>query len=104
MAEFAVKYGLDEDGLQVMDLIAKKDFLAQRLGISKHLLQVLFWKKGSVVITYWILRDLLPLAELALYRRDARGELTQDDVEEVYLDNRPSQQPNPVRWGGVVHG
>ena len=104
MAEFAVKYGLDKDGLRVKDLIAKKDFLAQRLGIPKHLLQVLSWKGGSVVITYRILRDVLPLAELALYREDARGDLTQHDVEEVYLDNCPTQQPNLVSWGRMVHG
>ena len=70
MAEFAVKYGLDADGLKVNDLIAQKDFLAWQLGVPSHLLQVLSWKSDSVVITYRIMQDVLPLVELALYRED----------------------------------
>ena len=104
MAEFAIKYKRDADGLQVIDLIAHRDFLTQQLGIPKHLLQVLSWKRGSVVIIYRTLRDVLPLAELALYREDARGELTQHGVEEIYFANHPSEQPNLVRWGGMVRG
>ena len=104
MAEFAVKYKLDADGLQVKDLIAHRDFLAHRLGIPEHHVQVLSWKGGSVVITYRILRDVLPLAELALYQEDAQRELTQHGVEEIYFADHPSEQPNLVRWGGMVHG
>ena len=104
MAEFAVKYGLDTDGLKVNDLIAQKDFLAQWLGVPSHLLQVLFWRRGSVVITYRIVQDALPLAELALYREDARAELTQHGVEDVYFANHPSEQPVLVRSRGMVHG
>ena len=107
MAEFAVKYGVDADGLQVMDLIDKKDFLAKRLGIPEHLLQVLSWKKGSVVITYRILQDVLPLAELALYREDAQGVLTQDDVKAVYFNSHPSDRHDrvcSVHGPWIVHG
>ena len=104
MAEFAVKYKLDADGLQVNDLIAQKDFLARRLSVPSHLLQVLSWERGSVVITYRIMRDVLPLAELALYREDARAELTQNGVEDVYFASRPSEQPGLVRSRGIVHG
>ena len=96
MAELVVKYRLDADGLLVKDLIAERDFLAQRLGIPEHLLQVLSWGRSSVVITYWILRDLLPLAELALCREDVQAELTQHGVEEVLLDSHPSEHPGPV--------
>ena len=100
MAELVVKYRLDADGLFVKDLITERDFLAQRLGIPEHLLQVLSWGQSSVVITYWILRDLLPLAELALCREDVRAELTQHGVEEVYLNSHPSEHPGPVSSGG----
>ena len=106
MAELAVKYRLNADGLHVKDLVTERDFLAQRLGLAKHLLQVLFWEPGSVVITYWIVRDMLPLAELALCRDEehVRAELTQHGVEDVYLDSRPSEHPGPVRSTGIVHG
>ena len=104
MAEFAVKYELDADGLQVKDLIAEKHFLAQRLGVPSHLLQVLSWRRGSVVITYRIVREVLPLAELALYREDAQTELTQHGVEDVYFASHPSEQPGLVRPRGIVHG
>ena len=104
MAEFAVKYKLDADGLQVNDLIAQKDFLAQRLGVPEHLLQVLSWERGSVVITYRIMRDVLPLAELALYREDARAELTQNGVVDVFFASHTSEQPGLVRSRGMVHG
>ena len=104
MAEFAVKYKLDADGLQVNDLIAQKDFLARRLSVPEHLLQVLSWERGSVVITYRIMRDVLPLAELALYREDARAELTQHGVEDVFFASYPSEQPGPVRPRGMIHG
>ena len=97
MAELVVKYRLDADGLTVNDLVTERDFLAQRLRVPEHLLQVLSWGHGSVVITYWILRDLLPLAELALCREDVRAELTQHGVEAVYLDNHLSEQLDPVR-------
>ena len=100
MAELVVKYRLDADGLFVKDLITERDFLAQRLGIPEHLLQVLSWGQSSVVITYWILRDLLPLAELALCREDVRAELTQHGVEEVYLNSHPSEHPVPVSSRG----
>ena len=96
MAEFAVKYDLDADGIYMTELIAKKDFLAQRLGIPKHHLQVLFWGRGSVVITYRVLRDVLPLAELAMYRENTQRELTQHGVKNVYFADHPSQQPNLV--------
>ena len=43
MAELTVKYRLDADGLTVKDLVTERDFLAQRLGIPEHLLQVLSW-------------------------------------------------------------
>ena len=104
MAELAVKYRLDEDGLLVKDLITKRDFLAQRLRLPKHLLQVLSWGKGSIVITYWIMQEVLPLAELALYREDARAELTQHGVENVHFASHPSEQPGLVRSRGMVHG
>ena len=100
MAELVVKYRLDADGLRVEDLITERDFLAQRLRIPEHLLQVLSWKNGSIVITYWILRDLLPLAELALCREDVRAELIQHGVEKVYLDGHPSEHPGPVSSRG----
>ena len=96
MAELVVKYRLDADGLLVKDLIAERDFLAQRLGIPEHLLQVLSWEDGSIVITYWMVRDLLPLAELALCREDVREELIQHGVVEVYLNRHPSEHPGPV--------
>ena len=96
MAELVVKYRLDADGLSVKDLIAERNFLAQRLDIPEHLLQVLSWGEGSIVVTYWIVRDLLPLAELALCREDVRAELTQHGVEEIYLGSHPSGHPVPV--------
>ena len=96
MAELTVKYRLDADGLLLKDLIAERDFLAQRLGIPEHLLQVLSWGGGSIVITYWILRDVLPLAELALCRENVQADLTQHGVENVYLDSHPSAQPGSV--------
>ena len=43
MAELVVKYNLDADGLIVQDLVTKRDFLAQQLGIPEHLLQALSW-------------------------------------------------------------
>ena len=95
MAEFAVKYDLDADGIYLNELIAKKDFLALHLGIPNHLLQVLSWGRGSV-ITYRVLRDVLPLAELALYRENTQRELTQHGVKNVYFADHPSQQPNLV--------
>ena len=101
MTKFVVKYRLDADGLSVKDLIAERDFLAQRLGIPEHLLQVLTWEEGSVVVTYWMVRDLLPLAELALCREDVRAELIQHGVEEVYLGSHPSEHPGPVNSPGV---
>ena len=96
MAEFAVKYDLDADGIYLNELIAKKDFLALHLGIPNHLLQVLSWGRGSVVITYRVLRDVLPLAELALYRENTQRELTQHGVKNIYFADHPSQQPNLV--------
>ena len=96
MAELTVKYKLDADGLLLKDLATERDFLAQRLGIPEHLLQVISWGGGCIVITYWIVRDVLPLAELALCREDVRAELTQHGVEEVYLDSHPSKHPGPV--------
>ena len=96
MAELVIKYRLDADGLLVKDLIAERDFLAQKLGIPKHLLKVLSWGQSSVLITYWMLRDLLPLAELALCREDVRAELAQQGVKEVYLSSHPSEHPGPV--------
>ena len=102
MAELVVKYRLDADGLLVKDLIAERDFLAQRLGIPEHLLQVLSWGDGSIVITYWIVREVLPLAELALCKEDVRAELTQHGVEAIYLDSHPSVHPGPVRSGEMV--
>ena len=41
MAELVVKFRLDAGSLSVKDLIAERDFLAQRLDIPEHLLQVL---------------------------------------------------------------
>ena len=104
MAELTVKYRLDAGGLIVKDLIAERDFLAQQLGIPEHLLQVLSWGYSSVVITYWMVRNVLPLAELALCREDIRAELIQHGVEEVYLNSHPSEQPGPVSSRGMVHG
>ena len=104
MAEFAVKYELDADGLQVKDLITKRDFLAQQLGVPKHLLQVLSCRTDSVVITYRIMRDVLPLAELALCRKDVQAELTQHGVEDVYFASHTSEQPGLVCSRGMVHG
>ena len=98
MAELTVKYRLDADGLLLKDLIAERDFLAQRLGIPEHLLQVLSWGGGSIVITYWILRDVLPLAELALCRENVQADLTQHGVENVYLDSHPSDHPGLVSF------
>ena len=100
MAKFVVKYRLDADGLSVKDLIAERDFLAQRLGIPDHLLQVLSWEEGSLVVTYWMVRDLLPLAELALCREDVREELIEHGVEEVYLGSHPSEHPDLVSSRG----
>ena len=76
--------------------------MAQQLGVPEHLLQVLSWGQSSVVITYWMVRDLLPLAELALCREDVRAELTRHGVEEVYLGSHPSDHPSPVSSRGVV--
>ena len=104
MAELVVKYDLDADGLRVEDLIAERIFLAQRLNIPNHLLKVLSSKKGSIMITYWILQDLLPLAELALCRDDVRAELIEHHVKEVCLDCHPSELPSPVSSGGTAHG
>ena len=100
MAELVVKHRLDADGLLVKDLIAERDFLAQRLDIPEDFLQVLTWEEGSVVITYWMVRDLLPLAELALCREDVRIELTRHGVEEIYLGSHPSEHPGPVSSRG----
>ena len=96
MAELIVRYRLDADGLLVRDLITERDFLAERLAIPKHLLQVLSWRCGSISITYWIVRDVLPLAELALCRGDVRAELIQHGVEVVYLDSHPSEHTDPA--------
>ena len=103
MAELTVKYRLDADGLIVKDLVAERDFLAQRLGIPEHLLQVLSWGGGSVMITYWTVRDVLPLAELALCQEDVRAELIQHGVEDVYLGSHPSEHPGQVSSRGMVH-
>ena len=103
MAEFAVKYKLNADSLLVKDLVTERDFLAERLGIPEHLLIVISWWCGSVVITYWIVRDVLPLAELALCREDVRAELTQHGVEEVYLDSHLSEHSGPVGSTEIVH-
>ena len=100
MAELAVKYRLDADGLLLKDLVAERDFLAQRLGVPEHLLQVLSWEKGSITITYWIVRDVLPLAELALCREDALLQLSKCGVEAIYLDCHPSEHTNPVSSNG----
>lgn len=86
MAELKVRYRLDADGITVSELITERDYLAQRLCIPPHLLQVLSWTPGSVSITYWIVRDVLPLAELALCRTNVREELIKHGVEAVYLD------------------
>ena len=105
LAELAVKYRLDADGLLLKDLVAGRDFLAQRLGVPNHLLQVLSWEAGSIVITYWILRSLLPLAELALCRENVRKELTQHGVTDVYLDDHPSEHFGPVSYReSSMHG
>ena len=96
MAELAVKYKLDAHGLLLKDLVTERDFLAQRLDIPEHLLQGMSWGDGCIVITYWIVRDVLPLAELALCREGVRAELTQHGVEEVYLDSHPSEHLGPV--------
>ena len=101
MAELTVKYRLNADGLQVKDLVIERDFLAHRLGVPEHLLQVLSWEDGSIMITYWIVRDVLPLAELALCREDVRAELIRHGVEEVYLDSHPSEHPGPVSSKGL---
>ena len=98
MAELVVRYRLNADGLLVKDLIAERDFLAQRLDFPEHLLQVLSWGDGSIVITYWILRDLLPFVELALCRENVREELIQHGVVDVYLDSHPSDHPGLVRF------
>lgn len=106
MAELTVKYRLDADGLLVKDLVTERDFLAQRLGIPEHLLQVLSWGHGSLVITYWIMRDVLPLAELALCRKDSRGKITQHGVQAVYLDCCSSEHPDQVcsmHGHGLLH-
>ena len=95
MAEFAVEYDFDADGICVTELIAKKDFLALSLGIPKHSLQVLSWGRGSV-ITYRVLRDMLPLAELAMYRENTQRDLIQHGVKNVYFAEHLSQQPNLV--------
>ena len=89
MAELIVEYKLDADGLVVSDLITERDFLSHRLCIPPHLLQVLSWGPGSVSITYWIVRDVLPLAELALCRTNVREELIKHNVEAVYLEGCP---------------
>ena len=99
MAELAVKYKLDANSLLLKDLVTERDFLVQQLGIPEHLVQVISWRGGSVVITYWIVREVLPLAELALCREDVRAELTQHGVEAIYLDSHPSEHPGPVRFG-----
>ena len=100
MAELVVKYRLDADGLRVRDLIAERDFLALQLGIPDHLLQVLSWGEGSLVIKYRIVRDLLPLVELTLCGENVQAELTQHGVKEVYLGSHPSEHPSPVRPRG----
>ena len=100
MAELVVKYRLDANGFRVRDLIAERDFLAERLNIPEQLLQVLSWGEGSIVVTYWILRDLLPLAELALCREDVQAELTRHGVEEIYLGSHPSGHFGPVCFPG----
>ena len=102
MAELVVKYRLNADGLLVKDLIAERDFLAERLNIPEHLLQVLSWREGSIVVTYWMVRELLPLAELALCREDVQKELTEHGVEEFHLDKHPSKHPGLVSSRGVV--
>ena len=96
MAELAVKYKLGAHSLLLKDLMTERDFLAERLSIPEHLLQVISWGDGSIVITYWIVRDLLPLAELALCREDVRAELIQHGVEEVYLDSHASDHHGQV--------
>ena len=111
MAELAVRYKLDADRLLLKDLVTERDFLAERLGIPEHLLQVLSLGNGSIVITYWIVREVLPLAELALCREDVRAELTQHGVEVVYIDSQPSEHPGSVCSGNgpllcsvILHG
>ena len=101
MAEFAVKYRLDADGLLLNDLVTERDFLAQRLGIPEHLLPVLSWETGSIVITFWILRDVLPLVELVLCRENTQAELIQHGIAVVYLDNHPSEHPSSVSSGNA---
>ena len=103
MAELAVKYKLDVDSLLLKDLVTERDFLAQQLGIPEHLLLIISYGVGSIVITYWLVRDVLPLAELALCREDVQTELTQHGVEEVYLNSHPSEHPGPVSYKGMDH-
>ena len=100
MAKFVVKYRLDADGLLVKDLIEERDFLAQRLDIPDHPLQALAWEERSVVVTYWVVRELLPLAEWALCREDVRAELIERGVKEVYLSSHPSEHPGLVSSPG----
>ena len=97
MAELTIKYRLDADGLRVEDLLTERDFLAQRLDVPDHLLQVLSWGHGSMVITYWIVRDMLPLTELALCRETVQAELIQHGVESIYLDSHSSEHVGQVR-------
>ena len=104
MTELTIKYNLDADGLLLKDLFPERDFLAEHLGLPRHLLQVISWGNGSIVITYWMVRDVLPLAELALCREDVRAALTQHGVEDVYLGTHPSKHSDLVRSGnGSLH-
>ena len=86
LSEIVVKYRLDADGLRVQDLITERDFLAQRLGIPEHLLQVLSWRPGSVIIVFLVVQELRPLIERALHRSDVRAELTTRSIETVHID------------------
>ena len=104
MAELTIKYNFGADSLLLKDLFHERDFLAQHLGLPRHLLQVISWGNGSIVITYWMVRDVLPLAELALCREDVRAALTQHGVEDIYLGTHPSGHSGLVRFGnGSLH-
>ena len=85
LTEIVAKYRLDADGLKVQDLVTERDFMAQRLGIPEYLLQVLSWRPGSVIIVFLLLRELQPLVELTLRRRDVRANLTSHGVEAIFV-------------------
>ena len=58
LLKLVAKYNLNKDGICVKDLITERHFLAEKLSVPDHLLQVISWSSGSLCIIYFTLEEL----------------------------------------------